>query len=201
MTNGFAKVLSVLFHPSFAPTWGIGTVLLINPHALPIAFVWSIIGYVFAGTFILPFLSSLLLVKAGVVTNLLMRNAKERKYPYLIASFFMFMAGKALLDAPIPAEGPWSLIAGGAMMLVLLALLGKWKISAHMSGLGSYLALVIFLAKHYEINLISWIALIVLIMGLVGVSRLKLKAHTPTEVILGTVVSFTIVFLTLSILS
>ena len=57
-----------------------------------------------------------------------------------------------------------------------------------MLGITSLLTFVILLSIHTQNNFIPHIALLVLVCGAVASSRLVMKAHTPNELVLGSLI-------------
>src|SRR5690606_7695778 len=76
----------------------------------------------------------------------------------------------------------------GALASTLAALLlslSKIRASLHMIGISALTVFVIGLSLHNHINAINTIAFLVLLNGVIAASRLKMKAHTVDELIIG----------------
>ncbi len=67
---------------------------------------------------------------------------------------------------------------------LILAVL-SFKASIHMIATGGVLMFFIALSIHFSINISGSIALMFMIVGAVGTSRLYLKAHDKNEIIVG----------------
>jgi membrane-associated phospholipid phosphatase len=86
-----------------------------------------------------------------------------------------------------------------AVLIFLLTLITYfWKISIHGAGIGGILGFmlalgIIFPIPHFAVALSAAIV----ICGLVAFSRLRLNAHTPTQVYAGIVSGFIFCFLSL----
>lgn len=75
-------------------------------------------------------------------------------------------------------------IIGSSIACFILAVL-KFKASMHMMAVSGLLFFMIALSLHFNKNFTGSIALMSLICGAVATSRLHLKAHTVTELIMG----------------
>ena len=68
-----------------------------------------------------------------------------------------------------------------------------WKISIHMVGIGGPIVAIWFSGFQYPILMGS-------IVVLVGLARILLKAHTPTQVVTGTVLALGLAYIELKLL-
>jgi membrane-associated phospholipid phosphatase len=156
--------------------------------------------YVFLGTYLFPFILIIVLRKIGLLSSLHMHEPSERKLPYVTAGLFYFVTAQSLRGFPIPNFIPIYLFSGVIILFVCLLLLRTIKISIHMAGIGALLGLVLFTSYFFSLQLLLFIAALFLLAGLVGSSRLYLKAHTPVEVYVGFFLGFvsTLLLLTLT---
>jgi membrane-associated phospholipid phosphatase len=71
----------------------------------------------------------------------------------------------------------------------------KWKISAHLSGIGGLTGGVFAFCYVMAVNPV-WLMILMLVMSaLTAISRIELKAHTPAQTLAGFTVGFLMVFL------
>lgn len=75
----------------------------------------------------------------------------------------------------------------GAVASVTLAFLInlKWKISAHMIGIGGLTGALVCMTLLLETNMISFIVFAIIASGITATSRLTLNAHTPHQLVAG----------------
>lgn len=87
-----------------------------------------------------------------------------------------------------------SLVFGSALsvFLTFFATL-KYKVSVHMAGISGVLGLFFSVQLLFGGALSKWVVLLVLIWGAIGYARLKLKAHTNRELVLGSLIGFSAV--------
>ncbi len=84
------------------------------------------------------------------------------------------------------------IITGIAFSIAAVAVISLyWKISAHAVGISGMLGALIGIAiKYGNTELFFPILIIVLVMGLLISARLHLNAHTPLQVIAGSILGF-----------
>jgi membrane-associated phospholipid phosphatase len=85
-----------------------------------------------------------------------------------------------------------------ASVLVIVALLlisFKWKISNHMAATGSVAGAFFALSFRKGLNPVYSLLIIILVSGLIGTARLVLKKHTIWEIIAGYALGFIVLYL------
>lgn len=188
METKFAKVISAIFQPLLIPTYGFIILfsltaffsLAINPSAK-----WMIMGIVFLTTFLFPALMILFLLRMGVITSLNLRNRQERVLPFLIAGTFYYLAYYMLKQLQISPVYNYFMIGTTFVIVVSMLINFFWKISIHMISLGGLLGAFLGLSFVMMIDMTPLLILIIFVSGMVGFSRLQLKAHTPAQVYSG----------------
>lgn len=194
MNRTLAQVLSYLLHPAVYPILGVFAILSFSPYHIGGPFLALSLAIVFVGTYLIPVALSYLLFRAGLIANLQMRQAEDRKIPYLIGALCYYFVASILKTLALPHDVYLYLIASTAVILLHLILLGKTKLSAHLAGLGGFTALLLALSLKYAVNLLPLIALCVLLLGFLASARLYLKAHDALEVALGFMSGVVVVF-------
>lgn len=183
------KIVSILFHPVFVPT--ITVFLVVNIYS-NIIILENQAGIILIGTcvfsLILPLLSVFILLFTKKIDSLEMPKKEERFLPILFASIWMILGFYFMKEifsyAPIMKS-----IYLGAIYVMLIALLitKKWKISLHMLAIGGATGVLIMLEFLFGQNLML-LLIIILISGILGFSRLSLKAHSLNQIYAGFIV-------------
>lgn len=195
MEEKIAKVISYIFHPLIMPT--IGIVLILNTNTY-IAYVtsdptkWFTTLIVFMSTFMLPALMAAYLLYAGLISNLHMPSAKERILPFLLTAIIYCFTYYIIKELPARFS-EFSLplviysIMFGATFSVIMALIINftWKISVHMIGVGGLVGTLLGVSLKYSVDFKMLICTSIIIAGLIGFSRLKLKAHGLAQIYAG----------------
>lgn len=183
-----AKFFSYVFHPLIIPTLGMIIIFNSNSYvnfAIPFELKKAVVILVGLSTFVIPTLFTLFLQNRGYIKTIEMETTKERVIPYGFTVIFYFFTIYMMIKAPIPPIIFNFMI--GALVSVILAFVVnlKWKISAHMIGIGGLVGALIATSFLLNVNLISYITLSIFVAGLVASSRLILNAHSPNQLIVG----------------
>jgi hypothetical protein len=196
-----SKIISVIFHPLLMPTYGLIIIFNSGTHysLLPfevkkLIYILVIISNVVIPVSIIPFLINL-----KVVSDFSMEKGKERFFPLLVSALAFFFAYQVLHRLSLSMIGfiEIMLLASSILVFICLIVSLKWKISAHLIGIGGLLGSVIFYAIMFVSNLLFVIILLSLVSGAVAYARLQLQAHSPTQVYTGFLVGFVGMFLIL----
>lgn len=182
----FLKFISYLFHPILIPIAGTLAYFLITPRFTPSEFQSGNILPIFILTVIIPIISFLILKNLGLVSSISLSDIKERKYPYYINIALLLMIVYKVIPNNFTAELYYyfiGLIAATFSSLILLFF--NFKSSMHLTGMGSLIMFLVSLSIHFEINITIALSLFILATGLVATSRLYLRAHEKSEVIIG----------------
>lgn len=192
----FYKIITVVFQPLLMPTYGM--MLLMNMDiftALPTVWRWiAIIGtLIFTG--ILPALPIALMIKKGEIHDIFISKKEERTMPYLFSllaySFWALFMWRTL-------QFPMFIVAmgiGSAISIFIIVFINlKWKISAHLAGIGALSGAIFGVCYRTAINPVWFLVLILILSALVALARIELKAHTPAQTFAGFIVGFTMVF-------
>lgn len=182
----YAQIISVVFEPftvSFVALFLVISSLNLN---LESKVFWFFTAIILGG--LPPALILIYEKKIGKIHDWFMSNRLERR-DVQFAWFFgsaLFLAAAYFLDAPR------LLIALSLTMLVLSLLITIatlfWKVSVHMVGVSLFVLLLLLVYSS------SFLWLVVLI-PLVGWARIKISAHTLTQVTVGSMVTILVTYL------
>lgn len=177
----FIRLFSYLFHPLFMPLlgaffyWELAAKTHAKTLVLPIA----------VATLLLPIISYFLLKRLGYIRSMITVSLRERVLPLALQTVYLFSLLK-LVD--FKGSFPLYNFYVGCMVSALLAtivLIGKIKASLHMIGITGVLAFVFLLGFYLDRSVLIPFCSLALLTGLVGSSRLEMKAHTPSELLWG----------------
>jgi hypothetical protein len=209
----FSKFISILIHPIFIPLYAffcyvnIGHFSILNLQNLTSNQLYVFIGLIFFFTILFPISSILIMRKFNIISDFELSVRKERM-PVLISSLIYLSVYYYLIRSlefnkfdTVVFGSFLSIITGGIIVSILCIMITYfWKISLHsaaISGLaGGLLGLSLLLtpiANFQEIVLLN--SAVILLVGIVGFSRLFLKAHTYLQVIAGMILGFSVEFL------
>ena len=188
--RNFALTISVLMHPLLMATY-VCVLLFFGIHntvydyLTPFETKWRISIIVFMFSFVFPVLNIYILVKLKRIPNLTLSNQKDRTFPLFITALFYFGLFYLLMDINI-----WNsiklFIIGGAVCILITTLINlKYKISAHMVGLGGVLGILISVSYLIRFDMTPYYIIIIIITGIVAFARLVLNEHKPAQLYLG----------------
>lgn len=127
-----------------------------------------------------------LLKTLGKVDSIMVSDLSQRKIPLLIQIVLIFILLKKSITIDRLPELFFFLFGGLiSTLLTLIFLFGKLKISIHMIGISALTAFVIGLSLHNQLNFLGMISFLIAINGCIAASRLYMKAHTMTEIVVG----------------
>nr|WP_319400267.1 PAP2 family protein [uncultured Carboxylicivirga sp.] len=194
----FSKVFSTLFHPLLMPTIGLFLIFNIGGHFAYIPFEHKRIVYliVFLSTSVLPLSLIPLFLLLGVIKSVYMKQRKERLLPVAFTGLFYLLGYYFLVRFPVvPYFIQGFMLATLLTIIVAMFITFFWKISMHMIGIGGLTGALLALSMRFGLDITVLFSIVVIISGLVGVSRLYLNAHTPLQVHIGFILGFFTVFL------
>jgi hypothetical protein len=193
-----ARVLNILLHPLFMPLYTVALALRVDPHLaffLPGELRWIVIGMVALMTVAFPLTSTLLLLRTGLVRSLQMPERKERIAPFAMTAIYYGMAWYLLHRTPLH-EAVFAIFFGAILALAITTFVTlRWKISAHMVGIGGLIGALAGLTAIHSLPLLPVIAAAVLLAGALGTARLLTSDHTPAQVYTGAAAGFLCTYL------
>jgi len=178
--------------------------LMINPYLFgfrDLAGASNLIMVLFFTTFFIPAIAVLLMKLMGMVDDLRLSNRQQRIGPYIITGIFYLWMFRTLVSNPNIPDAFKVFLLGAVISLFLAFIINIFsKISMHTTGMGGLIGMVLLCLLYFQYPNF-WLHLpgmdmmqldsryllmaIILIAGLVGSTRLYLKAHNTTDVFGG----------------
>jgi membrane-associated phospholipid phosphatase len=194
--KNFYKLISLVFQPLLMPTFAM--LLLMNMDIftmLPTLWRWIAIVGTFVFTGLLPALPIYMMMRRGEVNDLFISKREERTMPYLFSFmayvfWALFLWRTMQLPLFIVSMGMSSALSILAILIINL----RWKISAHMAGIGGFAGSVFGVCYRMAINPLWFFVGVIALCALVALSRIELKAHTPSQTLAGFLIGFGLVF-------
>jgi membrane-associated phospholipid phosphatase len=188
MEKKIAKFISIVLHPLLIPTYALLLLINTNTHftlVMPEKMRYATVLFVFLTSFVLPLLIMLILLKVGKIKSLEMKSRQERMLPLLIVAGFFYLTYHLLKQGPHFAL--FNIFMLGATLLVVISLFINYfaKVSIHMLALGGMFGTFAGFSIAFNLDLSFLLFLIAFLSGMVGFARLKLEAHTPSQVYSG----------------
>lgn len=214
----FSQSLSYAFHPFLMPLYGL--LCLFYLPTLPVTYNRLDALYFFPEeakaiflivlavlTFVAPAISLLIMRMNGMITSLHLEDRSERIYPFSLVTFYFILA-YIYVRYQIPIELMHPALLGFLFGMLVTLLIGfiinfsGLKVSLHAVGVfgvtGGVLGYMQTQLPYFQTEQfanLSVVMILFVISGLVCSARVYLKAHTLSEVIVGTFLGFTCLFI------
>lgn len=187
--RSLAHFLSIVLHPLFMPAYTLAFALwadgylYLEPRGRMI-----VLGMVTLMTVLFPITSTLLLIRSGFVSSLRMPDRRERIAPYCMTLLYYGLTWFLLARTPLHPTILALIIGAAAALLITTLITLRWKISAHMVGIGGAVGAVFALGQLHQLPALVPLATVLLFAGALGTARLLTSDHTPAQVYCGFIV-------------
>jgi hypothetical protein len=190
----WARVLSVIFHPLFIPTYFFLLLSWAVPASLePISaeMQGKFLLFIFLVTCLLPILNVSIFKTFGTITSFSMPERKERLLPFaFIAVIYIAVTYLFHVHARMNLHDNFLKFMVIIDMLVVVATIATFffKVSVHSVTIWGLIGILVPLNKITEVNTIFYPTLgVIALAGFIMAARLESGAHNPREVMLGAV--------------
>lgn len=194
--SSLAKIYSFIFQPFLMPFYSLVLLLVYtNFFNLYVGQVFRFLLPVLVFTFVIPSLFTIVLVKMKYVRDISLTVQSERILPYMIFIVSNLSLTYFFYQVRVQFWFLGLIIAPAIIAFVGFLINFFWKVSAHMLGIGGIIGSVLAVCFHVKATNPIWLfAILFVLAGLLGVSRLYLRANTPAQVyggfLLGTLLGY-----------
>ena len=181
-----ARVASMVFTPFYLPFIGLIALFVFSYMSLmPWQYKLTVLTLVYFFTILLPTLL-IHLYRRYQGWSLIELGKKERRMiPYIIAILCYFTCYYVMSVQRIPQFMANILVAALVIQIVCAIINIWWKISTHSAAIGGFAGALLAFSLLFVFNPIWWLCVIFLVAGVVGTSRMILRQHTLTQVLVG----------------
>lgn len=191
--RALAHIISFLLHPALIPTLTIFFMVWLDPlHAelIPWKDLWNLLLAVLITTGILPTLSIFILYRAELIQSVYLERRKDRFLPFIITLIYLIATYIILLKPDLPSL-IYAAFFGGIVAFTGLAIMNIWwRVSVHLCAYSGFVGAILGLFSHNHFPVLDFLALLILLGGILASARIRLEAHTLSELALGTVWGF-----------
>ena len=180
------KFISTVLHPVLMPTIGVLIYFLLSPLRITVYQQMYLLAIVFIATYLFPLFLLFFLKSINKIESFEVKTIEERKIPLFLMMCIFLALGRFFYK--FSSFRDLSYLFFGTllgMIIVYFTFFTKTKTSLHLLSIGSAIGYFIVFQQINNVFLLPLIIIFVLLSGLLGTSRLYLKAHTPKEVYLG----------------
>ncbi len=188
-------ILINVLNPFIIPTVGI---LLIMNHIpgfelFPGRIKTIVILIVFFSSCLLP-LSFIGLITRSQLSTKIMSHLHDRAISYFFTAFSIFLGAQLLGRLPIPGLFRFLMIGASIILILLIVITLRWKISGHTASFGGIVATLIALSLKYGMNLMPGIIVMVLLSGVIGTILIYNEKNNPAQIYAGFIAGFIVMF-------
>lgn len=144
-------------------------------------------------TCILPLLTVAML-SLNPKFDITMPSSRDRIIPLLSSAISYYLGSILLGRVNIFPVFKLFLLASVLVIIAMLFISYKWKISNHMAAIGGLGGTIFALAFRSGLNPVYPILLVILLSGLIGTARLILEKHTIGQIIAGYILGFSVLY-------
>ena len=191
-----ARVISMVFTPFYLPMVGLAALFLFSYLGLmPWGYKLTVLGLVYLFTILLPtFLIRLYRHYQGWKPfDLIVRE--RRMVPYVISIVCYSVCYYLMSMAHIP-HFMGSILVAAVLIQVVCALINTWwKVSVHEAAIGGVTGALLAFAIIFTFDPIWWFCLTLFLSGIVGTSRMMLRQHSLSQIVVGWFIGCVLAFL------
>ncbi len=192
ITDTFARIISVVFHPLFMPVYGL-LIIFSAPTLfgyLPFQVKKLLLLIVMINNVILPFSLMPFFIHRNIISSWTVENRRERIIPLLLTTILYSVTSFIIFRLPIPLFLKTFVFSTFFISIIVTVINFWWKISLHSTAAGAIIALVLILSFKMFTPLTGYLVISVIAGGLVLSSRLRLNYHNPLQVWMGFLAGF-----------
>ncbi len=196
MVKKFARIISIILHPALIPT--LGFILFFYSGFYFTLLSWEakriVLIIVLFSTGVLPLLAMALLT-LNPKFDFTFDTSSQRALPLFLSSLFYYLG--YILLSKINAYPVFKifLVASVLVIVVLLVLSLRWKISSHMAAMGGLTGALLALSFRTGNNPVWAIVTVIVASGLLATARLVLEKNKLWHLEAGYALGFTILYL------
>lgn len=186
MLKKILPAFSYLFHPLFISVYAVVLFFFFGRHMYNYQEIYLVIIQIVIITIFIPLTIYYLLLSLGRVDSIMLTHKNQRRLPLLIHSvLLLILIRKSITMEYFPVLYFFFLGSFISTFWAFVFLFTKFKVSLHQLAIASLTVFVIGISMHYHVRMLWVIIPLLIFNGFVASSRLVMKAHTPTELILG----------------
>ena len=179
------EFFSLLLHPIFIPIYV--TIVYINIFEGILNYdVKEYLFYVvLTGTFILPLITIVILKITKIISSFKVEKSNERIIPIISSGIYIYVSARLLMVGSVNSPLNSYLIGVVVTLSWILIFSRKLKISLHTASISSAMGFLIYLTNVFFVDVSDLVIIVIVLIGISSTSRIKLKAHSYKEIVLG----------------
>ena len=170
-----ARVMSMVLTPFYLPLVGLGALFIFSYMSLaPWQYKLTVLLMVYIFAILLPTLLIHAYRNYQGWTRMQLSTKERRLVPYVITIISYFGCYYLMVFRHIPQFMANILMAALVIQIICAVINVWWKVSTHTAAIGGF-----------AFNPMWWFCVILIIAGMVGTSRMLLRQHSLSQVVVG----------------
>lgn len=186
-----ARVMSMVFTPFYLPTVGLVALFSLSYLSLlPFSYKLTVLSLVYIFTILMPTLLIHLYRRHQKWTLIELGQRERRMVPYVI-SILCYMVCTYFMESLHLPHFMGSIVITALIIQILCAIINVWwKISTHTAAIGGVAGAIFAFSAIFGFNPLFWFSIVLILSGMLGTSRMILRQHTLSQVVVGFLVGF-----------
>ena len=186
-----ARILSMLFTPFYLPMVGLVALFVFSYMSIfPLYYKLEVLIMAYLFTILIPTVM-IHFYRRYQGWNLFELGHRERRMvPYVISIVSYFTCVFVMERLHMPHFMSAIIIAALLLQIVCALINVWWKISTHTAAIGGVAGALFAFAEYLNFNPVWWLCLVFLVAGVLGTSRMILRQHSLSQVVVGFWVGF-----------
>lgn len=186
-----ARILSMLFTPFYLPMVGLVALFVFSYMSIfPLYYKLEVLIMAYLFTILIPTVM-IHFYRRYQGWNLIELGHRERRMvPYVISIVSYFTCVFVMEQLHMPHFMSAIIIAALLLQIVCALINVWWKISTHTAAIGGVAGALFAFAEYLNFNPVWWLCLVFLVAGVLGTSRMILRQHSLSQVVVGFWVGF-----------
>ena len=181
-----ARVMSMVFTPFYLPLVGLAALFIFSYMSLmPWQYKLTVLLMVYLFTILLPTLLIHGYRNYQGWTRMQLGMKERRLVPYVIAILCYFGCYYMMVYLHIPQFMANILVAALIIQVVCAIINVWWKVSTHTAAIGGFEGALLAFSILFAFNPLWWFCVILISAGMVGTSRMILRQHSLSQVVVG----------------
>lgn len=184
-----SRVMSMIFTPFYLPLMGLVALFWFSYLSLlPLFYKIAVLLVVYLFTIFLPTMLIHLYRNHQGWTLIELGRKERRMVPYVISISCYMLCTYIMETMHVPHFMAGILNAALIIQIVCALINARWKISTHTAAIGGVAGALFAFGELFNFNPVCWLALVIMLAGVLGTSRIILRQHSLAQVIAGFIV-------------
>lgn len=184
--NKLSNAVSWVLHPFLLPLYLMAVLLTLTAFALyPPGVKFYLLWVVVLYTMIIPVLMMGVLRSLGRISDYRIDDRRERLLPLLIGAICYVLCALTIAKVPSALFVRKFMLAAACCEAMCLLVTLRWKISLHLTGMGTLVALLVVMNIIGVGNMLIPLTVAILCSGVLASARLYLGCHNGAQVLAG----------------